>query len=156
MAQLEKDTKAPEFSGENQNGKLISLADFAEKKLILYFYPKDNTPGCTAEACNLSDNYDFWIKQGYEVLGVSPDSKESHQKFIAKYALPFDLLSDPNHEILAAYGAWGEKNLYGKITVGVIRTTYVINENGLIEEVFKRPKTKEHTEQIAKKLEISE
>ncbi|MFV0365270.1 MAG: thioredoxin-dependent thiol peroxidase [Mangrovibacterium sp.] len=155
MAQLEKGTKAPDFTGENQKGVQVSLSDFAGKKLILYFYPKNNTPGCTAEACNLSENHNFWLKQGYQVVGVSPDSKESHQKFIAKYALPFDLISDPEYEILEAYGAWGEKSLYGKISVGVIRTTYVIDENGVVQEVFKRPKTKEHTEQIAKKLEIS-
>ncbi len=154
MASLEKGTQAPVFKGENQHGKILSLADYAGKKLILYFYPKDNTPGCTAEACNLSENYDFWLKNGYQVLGVSPDSKESHLKFIAKYELPFDLISDPNHEILEAYGAWGEKCLYGKISLGVIRTTYVIDENGVIMEAFKRPKTKEHTEQIIKKLEI--
>lgn len=152
MAQLTKGTQAPNFSGENQNRELLSLASFAGKKLILYFYPKNNTPGCTAEACNLSDNYEFWLKQGYEVLGVSPDSKESHLKFIAKYDLPFNLISDPDHKILEAYGAWGEKKLYGKVSIGVIRTTYVIDEKGLIVEVFKRPKTKQHSEEIKNKL----
>ncbi|MFV0290474.1 MAG: thioredoxin-dependent thiol peroxidase [Mangrovibacterium sp.] len=154
MAQLETGVKAPNFTGVNQHGKQISLAHFAGKKTILYFYPRNNTPGCTAEACNLSDNHDFWIKQGYQIIGVSPDTVESHQKFIAKYELPFDLISDSNHEILEAYGAWGEKNNYGKVSMGVIRTTYVIDEKGIITAVFKRPKTKEHTEEIKKKLEI--
>ncbi len=152
MARLEKGDKAPVFTGKNQNGDSVSLLDFKGKKIILFFYPRNNTPGCTAEACNLSDNYNFWLKQGFELLGVSPDTEESHRKFIDKYALPFDLISDPEHQILEAYGAWGQKNLYGKITIGVLRTTYIIGENGIVEEVFKRVKTKEHTQQMQQRI----
>lgn len=154
MAQLKVGAKAPDFKGKNQNGDIVTLSDFSDKKLILYFYPKDNTPGCTAEACNLSSNYNFWIEQGYVVVGVSPDSIESHKKFIEKYSLPFDLISDPEHKILEDYGVWGEKIFCGKISTGVIRTTYIIDKEGFIEEVFEKVKTKEHTEQIKKKLDI--
>ncbi len=154
MAQLEIGSKAPNFEGKNQDGSKVTLSDFSDKKLILYFYPKDNTPGCTAEACNLSDNYNFWIKQGYAIVGISPDSVESHRKFIDKYSLPFDLISDPDHKILEDYGAWGEKVFCGKTSIGVIRTTYIINKEGFINEVFTSVKTKEHTEQIKKKLDI--
>ncbi len=154
MNQLEQGTIAPNFKGVNQDGKEVSLSNYKGKKVILFFYPKNNTPGCTAEACNLSDNYNFWIKQNFVVLGISPDSSESHRKFIDKHKLPFDLISDPEHKILESYGAWGEKNLYGKKTIGVIRTTYIVNKQGIIDEVFKRVKTKEHSEQIKKKLEL--
>jgi thioredoxin-dependent peroxiredoxin len=148
MALLKVGDKAPDFISKNQNGDEIRLQDFEGKKLILYFYPKDNTPGCTAEACDLRDNYNMWLSKGYKVLGVSPDSEKSHQKFIEKYDLPFDLLSDTDKVILKDYGAWGEKKMYGKTYEGVLRTTYVIDENGTIEQVFSKVKTKEHTEQI--------
>ena len=154
MKQLVEGIAAPDFSGINQNGETISLAGFKGKKLILYFYPKDDTPGCTAEACNLNDNYEFWISKGYEVVGVSPDSTDSHQKFVKKYGLKFNLIADTQKEILEAYGVWGEKENYGKTYMGVIRTTFVINEKGVIEKIFKKVDTKEHTGQIVKDLLI--
>jgi peroxiredoxin Q/BCP len=154
MKELNEGDKAPDFKGKNQEGKTISLDDFKGKKLILYFYPKDNTPGCTAEACDLNDNYDYWISKGYEVVGVSPDSEESHRKFIDKYGLNFNLISDPEKDLLQAYGAWGEKKLYGKTYMGVLRTTFVINEEGIIEKIFRKVKTKEHTTQIAGELNL--
>ena len=154
MIQLVEGIAAPFFSGINQNGETISLAGFKGKKLILYFYPKDNTPGCTAEACNLNDNYEFWLSKGYEVVGISPDSEASHQKFVNKYGLKFNLIADTGKEILQAYGVWGEKVNYGKTYMGVIRTTFVINEEGVIEKIFKKVDTKEHTNQIYKELLI--
>lgn len=154
MTQLKVGDKAPSFEGVNQNGEKISLADFSGKKLILYFYPKDNTPGCTAESCNLNDNYDFWLNKGFDVVGVSPDSEKSHQKFIDKYGLKFNLIADTEKEILQAYGAWGEKSMYGKKYMGVLRTTFVIDENGMIQDVFTKVKTKDHTNQITQTLNI--
>lgn len=150
---LKEGDKAPDFSGVDQNGNTIQLSDFAGKNLILYFYPKDNTPGCTKEACNLRDNYNMWLDKGYAVLGVSPDSEASHQKFIAKYDLPFPLLADKEKTVMQAYGTYGEKNMYGKKVMGVLRTTFVIDENGTINQVFKRPKNAEHSEQIVNALE---
>jgi len=154
MIQLVEGIAAPDFSEINQNGETISLAGFKGKKLILYFYPKDDTPGCTAEACNLNDNYEYWISKGYEVVGISPDSEASHQKFVKKYALKFNLIADTSKEILEAYGVWGEKVNYGKTYMGVIRTTFVIDANGIIEKIFKKVDTKEHTSQIVKDLLI--
>lgn len=154
MAKLKAGDKAPDFEGLNQDGGKVSLKDFSGKKLILYFYPKDNTPGCTAESCNLNDNYNGWLEKGFEVLGVSPDSMKSHQKFREKFGLKFDLIADPEKEILQAYGAWGEKNMYGKKYMGVLRTTFVVDENGVIQEVFEKVKTKDHTNQIIKSLNI--
>ncbi len=154
MIQLVEGIAAPGFSGINQNGETISLAGFKGKKLILYFYPKDDTPGCTAEACNLNDNYEYWISKGYEVVGISPDSEASHQKFVKKYGLKFNLIADTSKEILEAYGVWGEKMNYGKTYMGVIRTTFVIDANGIIEKIFKKVDTKEHTNQIVKDLLI--
>lgn len=141
---------APSFSGINQNGIQVSLADFAGKKLVLYFYPKDDTPGCTAQACNLTENHNVLQTQGYEVLGVSPDSSEKHKKFIAKYNLSFDLLADTAHETIEAYGVWVEKNMYGRKYMGVARTTFIIDENGVIEEIIEKVKTKDHSAQILK------
>ena len=155
MAQLVEGAKAPDFKGINQNGETISLAGFKGKKLILYFYPKDDTPGCTAEACNLNDNYEYWISKGYEIVGVSPDSESSHKKFIGKFGLKFNLIADVEKKILQDYGVWGEKMNYGKSYMGVIRTTFVINEEGTIEKIFARVDTKEHTSQIAKELSIN-
>ncbi|MFV0506502.1 MAG: thioredoxin-dependent thiol peroxidase [Bacteroidales bacterium] len=149
---LEIGDEAPSFKGVDDNGEEVQLSDYKGKKLILYFYPKDNTPGCTAESCNLNDNYRMWQAKGFDVLGVSPDSVESHKKFKAKHDLGFKLIADKDKKILEAYGAWGEKNMYGKIIVGVIRKTYVIDEEGVIRQVFGRVKTKEHTEQILKKI----
>ncbi len=155
MKQLIEGIAAPDFTGINQNGKTISLEELKGKKLILYFYPKDNTPGCTAEACNLNDNYEFWLSKGYEVIGVSPDSEASHLKFVGKYGLRFNLISDTSKEILEAYGVWGEKVNYGKTYMGVIRTTFVIDEDGIIVKIFKKVDTKEHTNQIVKDLIIN-
>jgi thioredoxin-dependent peroxiredoxin len=148
MSNLKIGGKAPDFQGLNQDGKEIKLTDFAGKNLILYFYPKDSTPGCTAEACDLRDNHDMWLSKGYAVVGVSPDSQKSHQKFIEKYSLPFDLISDPETKILQDYQAWGEKSMYGKKYMGVLRKTYVINGEGIIENIFEKVDTKAHTQQI--------
>ncbi|HYQ57707.1 MAG TPA: thioredoxin-dependent thiol peroxidase, partial [Draconibacterium sp.] len=143
MADLNVGDKAPAFEGVNQSGEKIALKDFAGKKLILYFYPKDNTPGCTAESCNLNDNYDAWLEKGFEVIGVSPDSEKSHQNFIEKFGLKFNLIADTEKEILQAYGAWGLKKNYGKEYMGVLRKTFVINEEGVIVEIFEKVKTKD-------------
>lgn len=152
MNKLKPGDKAPYFRGITQDGKEISLEDFKGKKLILYFYPKDNTPGCTAEACDLRDNYEMWLSKGYNVVGVSPDSVQSHVKFKEKYSLPFDLISDTEAKILKDYEAWGEKSMYGKKYMGVLRKTYVIDENGVIVEIFEKVETKAHTNQILKKI----
>ncbi|MCB2206660.1 MAG: thioredoxin-dependent thiol peroxidase [Bacteroidetes bacterium] len=148
MKKLEKEDAAPDFSGLDQDGKKIQLSDYKGKKLILYFYPKDNTPGCTSEACDLRDNYEMWLSKGYQVVGVSPDSQKSHQKFIEKYDLPFPLIADEDKTIIKAYGAWGPKKLYGREYEGLLRTTFVIDEKGIIQEVFTKVKTKDHTNQI--------
>ena len=150
---LNEGDKAPNFKGLDQNAKEVSLSDFSGKKLILYFYPKDDTPGCTKEACNLRDNHTELMNKGYQVVGVSPDNSVSHQKFIGKYNLPFSLLADIDKSIMKTYGAFGEKNMYGKIVEGVLRTTFVIDENGTILKVFKKVQTDNHTEQILKALE---
>jgi peroxiredoxin Q/BCP len=147
---LQIGTKAPYFEGVDENGKPVSLKDFAGKKLVLYFYPKDSTPGCTAEACDLRDNYQRFLAMGYEVLGVSRDSAASHQKFIAKYELPFHLIADTDLSILKAYEAWGEKKMYGKVTEGTLRTTYVIDEQGVIIDAIGKVDTKNHTSQLLK------
>lgn len=154
MADLKVGDKAPDFEGKNQNGEKIALKDFAGKKLILYFYPKDNTPGCTAESCNLNDNYDSWIEKGFDVVGVSPDSEKSHQKFIDKFGFKFNLIADTEKEILEAYGAWGLKKMYGKEYMGVLRKTFVIDEEGVIVEIFEKVKTKDHTNQIIESLNL--
>ncbi|MCX6243920.1 MAG: thioredoxin-dependent thiol peroxidase [Bacteroidetes bacterium] len=148
MAALKVGDRAPAFESVDQDGHPVALKDFMGKKLILYFYPKDDTPGCTAEACNLRDNYELLLKKGYKILGVSADSDISHKKFISKYVLPFPLIPDKAKNILKAYGAWGMKKLYGKEYEGIIRTTYVISEKGIIEKVFTKVDTKNHTEQI--------
>lgn len=145
---LQIGTKAPDFVGTDENGNVVKLSDFAGRKLVLYFYPKDSTPGCTAEACDLRDNYQRFLSLGYNVLGVSKDSAASHLKFIAKYELPFHLLSDPDCTILKAYEAWGVKKMYGKETVGTIRTTYVIDEKGVIIDAIGKVDTKNHSVQL--------
>ena len=150
MGQLKEGSKAPMFEGIDQNGKAIKLTDFTGKKIILYFYPKDNTPGCTAEACNLRDNYDSLIKQGFAVIGVSPDSEKSHKGFAGKYSLPFPLIADTSKKIMNDYGVWGEKKLYGKSYMGVLRTTFIIDEKGIIEKIIEKVDTAGHTEQIFK------
>ena len=154
MANLKVGDKAPQFSGVDQKGESISLDNYKGKKVILYFYPKDNTPGCTAEACNLRDNYSDLLDKGLDVIGVSPDSEKSHQKFIDKYDLPFRLISDPDKEILNLYNAWGEKKMYGKTYDGVLRKTYIISEDQSIEAIFDKVKTKDHTNQIFSELNI--
>lgn len=147
MTPLKEGDKAPFFKGINQDGKEISLDDFKNKKLILYFYPKDNTSGCTAEACNLNDNYSALTEQEYEVIGISPDSPSSHQKFIAKYNLAFNLIADTDKTILQDYGVWAEKSMYGRKYMGVLRTTFII-ENGIITKVITKVDTKNPTAQI--------
>jgi peroxiredoxin Q/BCP len=141
---------APHFSATDQHGNVISLESLKGKKVVLYFYPKDDTPGCTAEACNLRDNHLELIKQGYVVIGVSPDPLAKHEKFTTKYELPFSLLPDTEKQIIQAYGVWGPKKFMGKSYDGVFRTTFVIDEKGLIEKVFTQVDTKEHTAQILK------
>ena len=150
MKNIQQGDKAPEFKGVNQNGDAVSLSSYTGKKLVLYFYPKDDTPGCTAEACNLRDNYDQFLSKGYAILGVSPDSEKKHQKFIEKYDLPFDLLADTEKETCEMFGVWVKKSMYGREYMGVARTTFIIDENGVIEEVISKVKTKEHTDQILK------
>jgi thioredoxin-dependent peroxiredoxin len=150
MTHLKPGDKAPNFSGIDQNGNTISLNDFQGKKLVVYFYPKDDTPGCTAQACNLRDNYQAFKSAGYEILGVSADTAAKHQKFIEKYSLPFPLIADTEKEVIKAFGVWGEKKFMGKIYDGIHRETFIIDENGVIEEVIDKVKTKEHTEQILK------
>ena len=142
--------RAPEILGKDENGREIRLSDYKGRKLVLYFYPKDNTSGCTAEACSLRDQYAELQGAGYEVVGVSKDSAASHQKFKEKHELPFPLIADVDKTLMEAMGAWGEKNMYGKKVMGVIRTTFVINEEGIIEQILsgKQVKTKEHARQI--------
>lgn len=145
---LQVGDSAPVFSVKDQEGKQVKLSDFKGEKVILYFYPKDDTPGCTAQACNLRDNYDTLLNRGYKVLGVSVDDEKSHVKFIKKYNLPFPLLADTDHAIVEAYGVWGEKKMFGKEYMGIIRTTFVIDENGVIEEIIQKVDTENHTDQI--------
>ena len=145
---LEKNQQAPEFTGIDQNGKPISLKDFLGKKVVLYFYPKDNTPGCTAQACDLRDNYQLLLKKGYQVIGVSSDSAASHQKFITKFGLPFPLIADEDKSIHEKYGVWVEKSMYGRKYMGTARTTFIIDEDGKIEDIIEKVKTSAHTKQI--------
>lgn len=153
MTTLKEGDKAPDFKGVIENGKEVSLSDYKGKKLILYFYPKDLTPGCTVESCNLRDNYPDLTQKGFEVLGVSADDEKKHQKFIEKHDLPFNLLADTEKETISAYGVWGPKKFMGRTFDGIHRTTFVINETGMIEKVFTKVNTKEHTEQILAELE---
>ena len=143
-------TKAPDFTLKDKDGNEVSLSDFAGKKVVLYFYPKDNTSGCTAEACDLRDNYERFLAQGYSIVGVSKDSADSHRKFAQKHSLPFPLIADTDRKILQDYQAWGEKTLYGKKTEGTLRKTYVIDENGVIVDIIKKVDTKAPTAQILK------
>ena len=145
---LQIGTKAPYFEGVDENGSTVRLSDFAGKKLVLYFYPKDSTPGCPAEACDLRDNYQRFLALGYEVLGVSRDSAASHQRFIAKYELPFHLIADTDLTILKAYEAWGEKKMYGKTTFGTLRRTFIFNQNGILERIIEKVDTKNAAGQI--------
>ncbi len=154
MTHLQEGEKAPLFEGIDQDGNLRKLSDYKGKKLILYFYPKDNTPGCTTQSCNLSENYDSLTEKGFEVLGVSPDSPSSHQKFITKHNLAFNLIADTDKQILEAYGVWGEKKMYGRTYMGVFRTTFVIDEDGTIQKLLTKVKTKDHAAQILEALEF--
>ncbi len=148
MTHLTAGDNAPDFSGLNENGETVNLKDFKGKKLVLFFYPKDNTPGCTDEVCNLRDNYDQFLAKGYALVGVSPDSQKKHQNFIKKFDLPFSLIADTEREVINAYGVWGPKKMYGKEFEGVYRTTFIIDGKGKIEEVIAKVKTKEHSGQI--------
>jgi len=148
MGVLKEGDKAPLFSGTDQNGQKVSLAGLKGKKVVLYFYPQDDTPTCTIQACNLRDNYGLLKKNGFEIIGISPDDEKSHKKFEEKFSLPFTLLADPARTILEKYGVWGEKQLFGNHYMGVHRTTFVINEKGIIEKIFLRPKNKAHAEEI--------
>ncbi len=149
---IEVGKKAPAFSLKNQNNETVKLADFAEQWVVLYFYPKDDTPGCTVQACEFTSGIKGFEKVGATVLGCSPDSPETHTKFIAKHKLKISLLSDPTHAVLEKYGAWGEKNMYGKITQGVIRSTVVINPKGQVAHHWPKVKSAGHAEAVAKKL----
>lgn len=144
--------KAPAFSGRDQNGNKVSLSDFKGKTLILYFYPQDSTPTCTTQACNLRDNMSLLAKKGYAVVGVSPDDEASHLKFSSKFNLGFPLIADPDRKIIEKYGVWGEKQMYGKKYMGLIRTTFIIDGNGVVAGVIEKPKAKEHAEEILKAM----
>ncbi|GAA4453972.1 thioredoxin-dependent thiol peroxidase [Nibrella saemangeumensis] len=148
--QLKVGDKAPDFETQDQNGQPLRLSDFRGKKVVLYFYPKDDTTGCTAQACSLRDNYDSLRQAGYEVLGVSVDDGKSHQKFIGKYNLPFSLIADTSKEVVEAYGVWQEKSMYGRKYMGTVRTTFIINEDGVITDIIDKVDTKRHAAQILK------
>ena len=152
MIHLTEGDKAPDFKAKDQNGNPVSLKDFRGKKVVLYFYPEDDTPTCTVEACNLRDNYAILEKRGLVILGVSPDDEKKHKKFEQKYKLPFTLIADPDKKIVDKYGVWGEKNLYGRKYMGLHRTTFLIDEKGIIQKIFKKPKSKIHSEEILKAL----
>lgn len=148
MKELSEGQKAPEFTANDQNGKSVSLSNFAGKNIILYFYPKDDTPGCTAEACSFRDNYESLLAEGFEVLGVSTDDEKSHLKFIGKYNLPFSLIADTEKKIVEAYGVWVEKNMYGKKYMGVSRKTFIIDKNGMIRKIIDKVDTKNSSAQV--------
>ena len=152
MSKLKEGDLAPAIEAVDQNGEKITLEEYRGKKVVLYFYPKDNTPGCTAESCDLRDNYSQFLEQGFEIIGVSADSEKSHQKFISKFDLPFRLISDVDKKVLKDYGAWGAKKLYGKSYMGIQRKTFIINENGTVEKIIEKVKTKEHSKQIFTEL----
>lgn len=146
---------APAFAGNDQQGNQVQLSDFSGSKVILFFYPKDNTPGCTAEACNLRDNYELLLEKGFKIIGISPDTQASHQKFSEKFSLPFPLIPDPGHEILKAYGVWGPKKFMGREYEGVLRTSFVLDEKGSILKILDKVKTKDHASQILEALDMA-
>ena len=148
MTHLKEKDKAPDFVGKDENGNIVKLDNYKGKKVVLYFYPKDDTPGCTAQSCNLRDNHTILKKQGYEVIGVSNDDEKAHQKFIKKFDLPFTLIADTDKKIVNDYGVYGEKILFGHKYMGIIRTTFIIDEKGMIEKIISAVNTKEHTQQI--------
>ena len=152
MVTLKEGDKAPAFTGKDQNDKKVSLSALKGKKVALYFYPEDDTPTCTIQACNLRDNYALLKKNGFEVIGVSPDETKKHKKFEAKYKLPFTLIADPSHTILEKYGVWDQKQMFGNKYMGVLRTTFVIDEKGIIRKIFLRPKNKAHAEEIIESM----
>jgi peroxiredoxin Q/BCP len=148
MATLKEGDKAPEFTAKDQNGNAVSLADYKGKTVILYFYPKDDTPGCTAEACSFRDNYQSLLSKGFQVIGVSTDDEKSHKKFETKYSLPFPLIADEDKSIVEAYGVWAEKNMYGKKYMGTVRTTFIINGEGVISHVINKVDTQNSSQQV--------
>lgn len=148
MSTLKEGDKAPDFTAKDQNGKTVSLADFKGKTIILYFYPKDDTPGCTAEACDFRDNYQSLLGKGYQVIGVSTDDEKSHKKFETKYSLPFPLIADADKHIVEAYGVWVEKNMYGKTYMGTARTTFIIDGGGVIKKIISKVDTKNASQQV--------
>ena len=152
MVTLKEGDKAPAFTGKDQNDKKVSLTALKGKKIILYFYPADDTPTCTVQACNLRDNFSLLKKKGFTVIGISPDEVNKHKKFETKYDLPFTLIADPSHTILKKYGVWGQKQMFGNQYMGVLRTTFVIDEKGIIRKIFLRPKTKIHAEEILESM----
>jgi len=152
MSTLKEGDKAPDFVGNDQNGNTISLSDFTGKTLILYFYPQDNTPTCTKEACNFRDNYQSLVEKGLSVIGVSFDTEKSHKKFIDKFQLPFPLIADPEKKIIEAYGVWGEKKLYGKVYMGTLRTTFIIDENGMIKNIIQKVDSNNASAQVLELL----
>lgn len=145
---LKEGDKAPDFSGKDQNGNMVSLSNFLDKTLILYFYPKDDTPGCTAEACSFRDNYESLLQQGYNVVGISTDDEKSHKKFEKKYQLPFPLIADADKSISERYGVWVEKNMYGKVYMGTARTTFLIDKNSIILKMIEKVDTKNPSQQV--------
>ncbi|MBO9591613.1 MAG: thioredoxin-dependent thiol peroxidase [Niabella sp.] len=149
---LKEGDKAPAFTGTDQDGKKISLKDFKGQKVVLYFYPEDDTPTCTIQACNLRDNYALLKKEGLQIIGISPDDAAKHKKFEKKFSLPFPLLADPRHAIIEKYGVWGEKQMFGNKYMGLHRTTFVIDEKGIIQKIFLKPKSASHAEEIISKL----
>jgi peroxiredoxin Q/BCP len=150
MTHLQTGQKAPAFTGIDQDGNKISLSDFKGQKIVLFFYPEDDTPTCTIQACNLRDNYGLLKKNGFAVIGISPDDEKKHRKFREKFSLPFTLIADPEHKIIDKYGVWGEKNLYGRNYMGLHRSSFVIDKKGVINKIFLRPKNKAHAEEILK------
>ncbi len=156
MTSITEGSKAPAFKGRDQNGNTISLADYKGKKVVLYFYPEDDTPTCTVQACNLRDNFGVLKKQGIVVLGVSPDEEKKHKKFESKYDLPFTLIADPGHTIIDKYGVWGPKQMYGRNYMGLHRTTFLIDGKGIVKKIFVKPKSKQHTEEILKAWQLME
>ena len=145
---LKEGMEAPLFEGTDQDGKTISLTDYRGKNLILFFYPEDDTPTCTIEACNLRDNYTLLKQKGFEVIGVSPDEIQKHKQFETKFSLPYRLIADPSHKIIEQYGVWGQKKLWGHEYMGLHRTTFVIDKNGIIQKIYLRPRNKAHAEEI--------
>jgi peroxiredoxin Q/BCP len=148
MTHITEGEKAPAFKGKDQDGNAVSLADYKGKKLALFFYPEDDTPTCTIQACNLRDNFSVLKANGITVIGVSPDEEKKHKKFETKYSLPFTLIADPRHSIINKYGVWGEKKLYGRTYMGLHRTTFLIDEKGIVKKIFIRPRNKQHAQEI--------